>query len=291
MFAFFFANMRKKEIVIEAERKLSHPRSIMVKRTNAGFMTKSGENQWVRLRGIHTAMKMFYQPPAKNAMRRSYSKGKKKDFLTDKEVDAKEDETIHEKGTTGGTKVHKEVEMFCNEREEFERRAKITRKYLQRMKEYRDGRRPKKPEPPAGLLHKYTLRLLDELFKHGLSPVRSEYKIFSPGAYATMIDIICVDTVGDICVIEVKTGYQHTLKTWTRRMNGILSPFLTNSQLSVAMLQSFIPSCTLEFEYGIKAKSFVAVVNDDGARLIKTSKELLENRRIIYDKILKKLKV
>lgn len=285
--------MPKHARVKRALQKIAHPRVREIQFVTGGFIYKQNTNHWIRIRGIHSSMKRFYKDPGKYALKNAHRKNAKKFFTTD-EIQSMKEEVMHPKGQVGGTKVHKEIEMYCNERDEFDRCNEATKKYHAEKKAYKEAFKSKKavrsPKKPSIMLHKYTIAVINELAAHDIIPIYSEYKIFSPGAYGTAIDIIGIDKNDKLCVIELKTGYLNTFRTWTRKMNGRLSRHLTNSKMSQAMLQAFIPACTLEYEYGVPATPYIITVNDRETRLIKVASSLMEERERIYPWIISEMK-
>jgi hypothetical protein len=65
-------------------------------------------------------------------------------------------------------------------------------------------------------------------------------------------------------------------------MKGLLRNYLSNSELSRAVLQVFIPMCTLKYEYGIASAAVVLHVNKEGATITPLPTALVKEAPILY---------
>ena len=272
----------------ESLKRLKHPRNDQIEFRGKCFWVKNGD-RWKRLRGIHRAIKDFFPPLDPKHLRSSSKKIGSKKGLTDAEMLEKATKTEYASGLEGGTQVHSEIEIYCNERAEWDRRVEITIEYLKRKKIAKEVLRTGKPQhgagswfrgvlpnKPAAMLHPCSVVVVTELKKHHMEPVIGEWKIFSPGMYATKVDIICVNTLTrELVLVELKTGYVDTFRQWTAPMKGELKNLLSNSALSQAILQVFIPKCTLEYEYGIRASAVVMRVTKNEAEIIHIPNQIL----------------
>jgi hypothetical protein len=145
-----------------------------------------------------------------------------------------------------GKRVHREVEIFTNMPDDYERLV---------------------PEP-----HPYTVKFLRALTMHMYRPLYSEFKIFDEHAkIGTAIDLLCVDenpaTEGRLVLVELKCGMDGYELVGNGCMQGPMS-VINNCPLNQAFLQVMYASIILEMNYGIEpGLCIVAHVFKTGADL------------------------
>lgn len=132
--------------------------------------------------------------------------------------------------------------------------------------------------PENDEFHKYTVKVMDYLYQHGLVPIASQVlvccELLNMG---TKLDLVCIDTkVADVennlVNIQLKTGFD---KNYTTVVGKMMSPFFNNSLLTSLddtyanrhMIQNMVEHWIVQKNYDkVLCRSQVLVVSENSIR-------------------------
>jgi hypothetical protein len=162
-------------------------------------------------------------------------------------------------GQIRGSIVHKQLMMYANKYsvEEFKKQ------YLS--------------------IHPYSIKAFRFLKINEWIPIIAELPVADPDLMiATAIDMICINTKGEIILIEWKTGMDNYMLQGTQSMDGPIKD--NNCPLNQAHLQLLFGKIFLEKNHGIKSdKEYVVQIKEEGVVSYSLPKEYLQRKNALYN--------
>lgn len=213
------------------------------------FIFKNKDGRIKTIRGITSLMaRQFYPATAeqvgkpKNKPRKNNKKkngNKKSKHMEVEGIGSTWDENVHllmrdtrRRGKTLGKQVHQELSDYANMSD-----SEWTKKY---------------PRP-----NMYSVKAIRALATWKLEPVSGEWAIYDEDIpYATAIDMVCVNSRGQLVIVEFKTGYEGTFElpsyVGARLRNPLGNLPGGDCPRNKAMLQITLTRITLMKKYGLR---------------------------------------